>query len=389
MYNRILNLDLSHTETSFLWGPRQTGKSTLAHTLFPQAKRYDLLLADVYRALIARPELIREECLAAGLDGDSQIDPIVIDEVQKIPGLLDEVHWLIENKGLRFLLCGSSARKLKRSGSNLLGGRAVRYHLHPLICSEIPDFSLNRALNVGLLPRHYQNVQPQRLIQAYVGDYLREEIAAEALTRNIPAFNRFLQVAALSNGELINYNTIATECGVSAPTAKGYFQILEDTLIGHFVPAFRKRAKRRIVGAPRFYFFDIGVVAHLTSRGRVVPGSELFGRAFEHFIFMELTAHASYSGFFYPLSYWRTTSGFEVDFILGNGDVAVEVKSASQIQDRHLKGIRAFKEEFDVAHYLVVSQDASPRQTADGILILPWQDFLERLWNGAFIPSDG
>ena len=388
MYNRILNLDLSHTETCFLWGPRQTGKSTLAQTLFPQAKRYDLLLADVYRMLIARPELIREECLAAGLDGDSQVDPIVIDEVQKIPDLLDEVHWLIENKGLRFLLCGSSARKLKRGGSNLLGGRAVRYELHPLICSEIPDFSLDRALNAGLLPRHYQSAQPHRLIQAYVGDYLREEIAAEALTRNIPAFSRFLQVAALSNGELINYNTIATECGVSAPTAKGYFQILEDTLIGRFVPAFRKRAKRRIVGAPRFYFFDIGVVAHLTSRGHVVPGSELFGRAFEHFIFMELTAHASYSGFFYPLSYWRTTSGFEVDFILGNGEVAVEVKSASQVQDRHLKGIRAFKEEFDVGHYLVVSQDASPRQTADGILILPWQDFLERLWNGAFIPSD-
>ena len=191
----------------------------------------------------------------------------------------------------------------------------------------------------------------------------------------------------MSNGELINYNTIAAECGVSAPTAKGYFQILEDTLIGSQVPAFRRRAKRRVVGASRFYFFDTGVVAHLTGRGQVRPGSELFGRAFEHFIFMEVSAHSSYSGSFYPITYWRTTSGLEVDFILGNSDAAVEVKSASRIQDRHLKGIRAFKEEFDVARYLVVSRDASPRMTSDGILILPWQDFLERLWNGAIVQT--
>ena len=372
-------------QTCFLWGPRQTGKSTLIRSLFPRARRYDLLLANVYRALIDRPELIREECLAAGLDGESQVDPIVIDEVQRIPDLLNEVHWLAENKGLRFLLCGSSARKLKRGGGNLLGGRAVRYQLHPLVSAEIPDFSLDKALNAGLLPRHYLNARPRRLIQAYVGDYLREEIAAEALTRNIPAFSRFLEVAALSNGELINYNTIAAECGVSAPTAKGYFQILEDTLIGSFVPAFRRRAKRRVVGAPRFYFFDIGIVARLAGRGQVLPGSELFGRAFEHFIFMEVSAYSSYSGTFFPVSYWRTTSGQEVGFIFE--DVALEVKSASRVQDRHLKGIRAFKEEFKMAQYTVVSRETVPRQTADGILILPWRDFLDRLWSGAIVPA--
>lgn len=384
MYNRILNLDLTGEQTCFLWGPRQTGKSTLIRSLFPRAKRYDLLLADVYRRLIDRPELIREECLAAGLDGDSQVDPIVIDEVQRIPDLLNEVHWLAENRALRFLLCGSSARKLKRGGGNLLGGRAVRYQLHPFVAAEIPEFSLERALNAGLLPRHYLNVRPRRLIQAYVGDYLREEIAAEALTRNIPAFSRFLEVAALSNGELINFNTIASECGVSAPTAKGYFQILEDTLIGSFVPAFRRRAKRRVVGAPRFYFFDIGVVAQLTGRGNVQAGSELFGRAFEHFIFMEVSAYASYSGTFFPVSFWRTTSGHEVDFIFE--DVALEVKSTSRIQDRHLKGIRAFKEEFKLAQYIVVSRAVAPRRTSDGILILPWRDFLDRLWSGAIVP---
>ncbi len=386
MYNRILNLDLTGKHTCFLWGPRQTGKSTLIRTMFPRARRYDLLLADVYRALIDRPELIREECLAAGLDGDSQADPIVIDEVQRIPELLNEVHWLVEDRGLRFLLCGSSARKLKRGGGNLLGGRAVRYQLHPLVSAEIPDFSLEKALNAGMLPRHYLSTRPRRLIQAYVGDYLREEIAAEALTRNIPAFSRFLEVAALSNGELINYNTIASECGVSAPTAKGYFQILEDTLIGSFVPAFRKRAKRRVIGAPRFYFFDIGVVAHLTGRGRVQPGSELFGRAFEHYIYMEVSAYASYSGVFFPISFWRTTTGHEVDLIFG--DVALEVKSTPRIQDRHLKGIRAFKEEFKMAQYIVVSREAAPRQTADGILILPWRDFIDRLWSGAIVPPE-
>lgn len=384
MYNRILNLDLTREQTCFLWGPRQTGKSTLIRSLFPRARRYDLLLADVYRRLIDRPELIREECLAAGLDGDSQDDPIVIDEVQRIPDLLNEVHWLAENRGLRFLLCGSSARKLKRGGGNLLGGRAVRYQLHPLVTAEILEFSLDKALNAGLLPRHYQSARPHRLIQAYVGDYLREEIAAEALTRNIPAFSRFLEVAALSNGELINYNTIAVECGVSAPTAKGYFQILEDTLIGNMVPAFRRRAKRRVVGAPRFYFFDIGVVAQLTGRGHVQAGSELFGRAFEHFIFMEVSAYASYSGTFFPVSFWRTTSGHEVDFIFE--DVALEVKSTSRIQDRHLKGIRAFKEEFKLAQYIVVSRAVAPRRTSDGILILPWRDFLDRLWSGAIVP---
>ncbi len=384
MYNRILNLDFTEQQTCFLWGPRQTGKSTLIRTLYPRARRYDLLLADVYRRLIDRPELIREECLAAGLDGDSQADPIVIDEVQRIPELLNEVHWLVENRGLRFLLCGSSARKLKRGGGNLLGGRAVRYQLHPLVYHEIPDFSLEKALNAGLLPRHYPSARPRRLIQAYVGDYLREEVAAEALTRNIPAFSRFLEVAALSNGELINYNTIASECGVSAPTAKGYLQILEDTLIGSFVPAFRRRVKRRVVVAPRFYFFDIGVVAHLTGRGHVQPGSELFGRAFEHFIFMEVSAYSSYSGTFFPVSYWRTSSGHEVDFIFE--DVALEVKSTPRIQDRHLKGIRAYKEEFNLARHIVVSREPAPRRTADGILILPWRDFLDRLWSGAVVP---
>ncbi|MBW1795268.1 MAG: ATP-binding protein [Deltaproteobacteria bacterium] len=382
MYKRIQQLNLSSQETCFIWGPRQTGKSTLLKMLFPQAIRYDLLLSTEYQRLLREPSLIREQCLAQGLDANSQRDPIIIDEIQKIPTLLDEVHWLMENKGLRFILCGSSARKLRRGHANLLGGRAIRYELYPLIFPEIPAFSLIKALNSGLIPRHYDSARSSRLIQSYVGDYLKEEIAAEALTRNIPAFSRFLEVAALSNGEILNYSNIARECGISSPTVKEYFQILEDTLIGRQLPAFRKRKKRRLVTSPKFYFFDLSPVIHFSRRGKVVPGSELFGRAFEHYIWMEIVAHSSYSGLFYAMSYWRTSSGFEVDFILGDHEIAIEVKSTELAHTTHLKGLRRFKEEYSARRSILVSLDAKPRMTEDGIEILPWQIFLERLWGG-------
>jgi len=382
MYKRILDLSISGEETCFLWGPRQTGKSTLLKQRFPDSPRYDLLLSDVYRRLLANPALMREEI--AG-QGHSPRFPIIIDEVQKVPDLLDEVHWLIENRGCRFILCGSSARKLKRKHANLLGGRAIRIELHPLVFPEIPDFSLEHALTWGLLPRHYLHKNPAKLIQSYVSDYLKEEIADEALTRNVPAFNRFLEVAALCNGELVNFNNIASECGVSLPTVKNYFGILEDTLLGNFIPAFRKRVKRRIIGAPKFYFFDVGITGYLTHRGRVLAGSELFGKAFEHFICMEIRAHRAYSGLFYPVSYWRTASQFEVDFILGETDVAVEVKATASAGDRHLKGLRAFKEEHRAGNFILVSLDPAPRRTSDGIEILPWRVFLDRLWGGKLI----
>lgn len=383
MYKRKLNLALSSTETCFLWGPRQTGKTTLLKTLFPKANYYDLLLSDQYRRFIADPSILRQECEAKSLTGSNQKYPILIDEVQKIPELLDEIHWLIENRGLRFILCGSSPRKLKRSSANLLGGRSVKYELFPLVFPEINSFSLQTALNHGLLPRHYLSKSPRKLLEAYISDYLKEEISAEAITRNIPAFNRFLEISALSNGEMINYNNIANDCGISAPTIKGYFQILEDTLIGKFIPAFRKRVKRRLIHAPKFKLFDIGIVAQLTRRGEVQEGSELFGRAFEHFITMEIFAHSSYSEIDYPISYWRTASQLEVDLILGS-DIAVEIKSTDQATDKHLKGLRAFKEEHRSKCYLV-SRDPSARKTSDDILILPWKDFLNKLWNNDII----
>ena len=378
MYKRILKLGLSSRETCFLWGPRQTGKSTLLRNLFPDAPIYDLLLSNQYRRFVADPSILRQECNASGLNGATQKYPVIVDEVQKVPELLDEIHWLIENRGLRFILCGSSPRKLKRSHGNLLGGRGVRYEMFPLVYPEVPDFSLKKALNNGLIPRHYLSKSPKKLLQAYVGDYLKEEILAEAVTRNIPAFSRFLEVAAISNGEIVNFNNIASDCGVSAPTVKGYFQILVDTLIGQFIPAFRKKVKRRLIMAPRFIFFDTGILAQLTRRGEVQEGSELFGRAFEHFLTMEVFAHSSYSDMNYPVSYWRTASGFEVDLIL-NSRVAVEIKSTDRVTNKHLKGLRAFKEEHDCT-CILVSRDERPRQTFDEILILPWRVFLDRLW---------
>jgi predicted AAA+ superfamily ATPase len=380
MYKRVQHLADRGRETCFLWGARQTGKSTLLQKLFPESPRYDLLLSNEFERLNRRPSVMREELLEKP-PGEV---PVIIDEVQKIPALLDEVQWLIVNHGMQFILCGSSARKLRRGGANLLGGRALRFELYPLVYKEIPDFDLIRALNHGLLPRHYISNNPKRLLQSYVGEYLKEEIAAEALTRNIPAFARFLEASSFSNGRTVNYKNVATECGVSPMTAKEYFQILADTLIGRWVPSYQKKPKRRVIQAPRFFFVDVGITSYLLKRGTIEYKSESFGHAFEHFIFQEIVAHSHYSGLDYPISYWRTASQLEVDFVLGQNEVAVEVKSTENVSKRHLRGLRAFCEEYRTKHALVVSLDPKPR-LVDGIHILPWKEFLERLWDGKII----
>ena len=307
---------------------------------------------------------------------------MIVDEVQKIPELLDEIHWLIENTRIRFIMCGSSARKLKRGHANLLGGRAVRYEMHPLVSEEIPDLDLETALNDGLLPPFYAASNVRRRLSAYVGDYLKEEIQAEALSRSVSQFSRFLETVALTNGEIVQYANVARDCGVSAPTVRAYYQILEDTLLGRFVPAFVKRPKRRVVTAPRFYLFEVGVVGALAHRGRVRMGSELFGRAFEHFVFMELVAHASYSGLGHPVSYWRTASQLEVDFVLGDHEVAIEVKGSSRAEPRHLRGLRAIGEEYRLRRRILVSCDPRRRIAEGGIEVIPWREFLKELWAG-------
>jgi predicted AAA+ superfamily ATPase len=385
MYKRIYTLPYSSSETCFLWGARQCGKSTLIKNLFPGAIYYDLLSSGTYLRLLSNPSLLREELESRAVTGKSQDLPVIIDEVQKIPILLDEVHWLIVNRGIRFILCGSSARKLKRGHANLLGGRAVRCELFPLAWPEIPLFDLNRALSAGLLPRHYDSDYPSELLRGYVGDYLKEEIAAEALARNISSFSRFLEIAAISSGEIMRYNNVASDCGVSSPTARQYFEILMDTNLGKLVEPFRKRGKRRQIEAPKFYLFDTGITGFLCGRGTVSPGTESFGRAFEQFIFMQLTAFTEYSGRHFPVTYWRTSSGFEVDFILGDAEVILEVKSSQETKPRHLKGLRAFCEEHKVNRKIVVSLDPEARRTEDGIDILPWKIFMEKLWGGEIL----
>jgi len=379
MYSRKQQFLNAGAESIFFWGARQTGKSTLLKTLFPEALWFDLLISREYERLSKKPDILRETVLA-----NLHVSPVIIDEIQRIPVLLNEVHWLISNYGVRFILCGSSPRKILRSDANLLGGRALRYELYPLISPEIPDFDLLRALNNGLLPRHYDAVNPNKLISAYTGSYLRDEIVSEARIRNVGTFARFLEIAAITNGEMVNYSNIATDCGVSATTVKEYFQILEDTLIGRYLPSFSKRPKRRVISAPKFYLFDVGIANYLLRRGKIEQGSELFGKAFEHFIFQEIYAHSRYSEKEYPLSYWRTASQLEIDFVLGDHEVAIEVKSTEQANHRHLKGLKAFAEEYETKKLILVSNDPLPR-LVDKILILPWQVFLERLWNDEII----
>lgn len=379
MFDRALVLPRAGKETFFLWGPRQTGKSTLLRSAYPDALWIDLLKSEEYRRYLERPELLREE-----IDARKDVRQVVIDEVQKVPALLDEVHWLVENRRVAFALCGSSARKVKRGAANLLGGRAVRYELRGLTARELGDaFDLDRLLNHGTLPRMYDADRPERLLRAYVGDYLKEEIAAEGIVRNLPAFSEFLNIAALSDGDIVNFANIARDCGVSAPTIKGYFQVLEDTLIGRWLPAFSARPKRRVIGAPKFYFFDVGVVNDLARRGRLEPGGELYGKAFESWVFHELSAANAYGEDDRRLCYWRLASGLEVDFVADDLSFAIEAKATKKVTVDHLRGLRELvKDHSRVRRRIVVSLEPRRRKTEDGIDVLDVASFVAELAAG-------
>lgn len=380
MLERILKLDEAKDESLFLWGSRQTGKSTLLKMLFPGAHVYDLLKSDVRMALQLRPSQLREEC---ELLDDGEL--IIIDEVQKVPALLDEVHWLIENKHQRFILSGSSARKLRRSGANLLGGRALRQTLFPLVSDEIPDFDLNRALNHGMLPRHYLMENPNMRVQAYIGDYLQQEIIEEAIVRRLDAFTRFLQVAALSNSEIVNYTNIAQDCGVSSKTVKEYFSILEETLLGFFLPSYTKVVKRRVIQSPKFYYFDVAIPNHLLRRIPLQPGTDVYGHALEHLVIQELRAFMSYRQPLKSLTYWHTLDNkYEVDAVLGDAEVAIEVKSSKNVGSHDTKGLKAFSEEYPEAKLYLLSLEERPRKL-NGVEVWPVGQFFKRLWSGKII----
>ncbi len=381
MFSRFLSLPRPGTETFFLWGPRQTGKSTLLRQAYPDGRWIDLLKSDVFIRYATRPELLRLEIEEEPPRPGQQV---VIDEVQKVPALLDEIHWLIENRDVHFALCGSSARSVRRGAANLLGGRALRYELRGLTAGELGnDFDLDRMLNRGYLPRIHGSDRHRRLIQAYVSDYLKQEILAEGLVRNLPVFSGFLEAAALSDGSFVNFSNIARECGVSTPTAKSYFGILEDTLIGNWLPAYRKRIKRRVIGSPKFYFSDVAVVNRLAKRGVVESGSAAYGQAFENWVYHELASFVSYRSADLDLAHWRLPSGTEVDFVLGDMQVALEAKAAQRISANHLKGLRTIAEEHPgVGQRIVVCLEPRAWQTRDGISILPASTFARRLWQG-------
>ena len=373
-YARRIDLNrLLDKKSFFLLGPRSTGKTFMIREQLPKAKVYDLLDDDVFGRLARRPKLLAEEITERDF-------PVVIDEIQKLPALLDEVQRLIETRQVRFLLTGSSAKKLRHGGVNLLGGRAWEAHLFPLSFCEIPDFDLLKYLNRGGLPHVYLSGSPAEELRSYVNLYLREEIKAEALVRRVEQFARFLDVMALQNGEELHYQGLASDSGVPAKTIRSYVEILEDTLLGFSVPSYGATRKRKAISRAKFFLFDVGVVNALAHRGEILPRSELFGKCFEHLLFCELRSFLSYQRLDLPLQYWRSTSGFEVDCVIADS-LALEFKATDCVTERHLRGLRALREEGLIRDYAVVSLDASLR-TVDGITVYPWKQFLTKLWDG-------
>lgn len=359
----------------FLFGPRQTGKTTLIGQQLSGYPTYNLLDQVLFVRLSRNPALIRES-----LTEDTSI--VVIDEIQKMPHLLNEVQIMIQEQGIRFLLTGSSARSLRRKGVNLLGGRARSRALHPFVRIELGErFDLDRTLEHGLLPPIYFSDSPTEDLAAYSGDYLKEEVAAGAIVRNIGAFSRFLETAAHAHGEMINFSAMANDSQVPTSTVREYYEILKDTFIAHEVPALTESRKRKAISTSKYYLFDIGLARHLQGRRGLAPRTAEYGSAFESYIFQEIKAFCDYHRLDTP-RYWRSKSQFEVDFVFE--DLAVETKAKTNVSSRDLKGLRALREENLFTHYLLVSMEPAPR-VVDGISVLPWSDFLDRLWGGEWV----
>ena len=369
---RLLEINLPPEKSVFIWGPRKTGKTWWVSRAFHDAAIIDLLKTDTLADYLSRPALLRERY-------QNHRGRIVIDEIQKAPTLLDEVHWLIENRGLSFILTGSSARKLRRGHANLLGGRAWRRIMTPLAFPEISGFELEKIMISGLLPPHFLSPEPVEDLRAYIADYLKEEIVAEALTQNIPAFREFLHVAALTSSELLNYVNVANETGVSHKVVRTYFDILEDTYLGFRVQPWKKSKTRRMISTEKFYLFDVGVTNYLARR-KPQAGSREFGKAFEQYILMELKAYQAYRNPDMPITFWRTSTGREVDFILGDRNLAVEIKGSSRVHEGDTRALQALLEDGPVGNACIVSLEKEPRVLTKNIEALPWRIFLEKLW---------
>lgn len=376
MYKRSLNIEaLSKRKSLFLFGPRSTGKTTLLREKFGEDAIINLLKSNVFLSLSENPSMLasiaREILKTHGT--------VIVDEIQKLPALLDEIHNLIESEGMRFIMTGSSGRKLRRGGVNLLAGRAWECRLFPLTSHEIDDFQLDRYLLYGGLPQVYGSEWPEEELDAYITTYLKEEVKEEGLVQNLVSFSRFLKVAGLSNGGQINYANISGDTGIPASSVRAWFELLSDTFLAFLLEPLRESRKRKAVATAKFYFFDVGVANFLRGIDTLNRNSEDYGKAFEHFIALELRSYISYGRLKKELTYWRTTGGQEVDFIIGT-ESAIEVKSTAKISDKHLKGLRYLMEERIVSHFFMVSFDEVERLTEDGIEVLHWKTFLRRLW---------
>jgi predicted AAA+ superfamily ATPase len=376
---RYLNITLPEGQSCFLWGARKTGKSTYLQERFPDSININLLKADIYQKYFKNPERLREELLAR-----DNVQVVILDEVQKVPLLLDEVHYLIEStKKIQFILCGSSLRKLKATGANLLGGRAWRYLFQPLCYPELKTLNWNRIFNNGLIPSHYlSNDRTDKSLSAYIYDYILPEVQYEANLRDRDRFAKFLDVIAISNGEMIIYNNISRECGIDAKTVRTYFEVMEDMYLGYHLYPFRKRVKRQIITeTPKFYLFDIGIANHLLRYKFNGMVGTVAGKMFEHYVFLELMAYKNLNEKQDGLSYWRTKEGYEVDFILQ--DQAFEVKMTNNITSQHIKGLLQFKQEHNFKLHLICLETVKRIiKTNDAeIIIWPIEEFLIELWS--------
>lgn len=387
MYHRVLELDLpaNQPQSAFIWGTRKAGKSTFLKDCYPDSLFFDMLDSNLRFDLMRQPSRLREILDAAPLEKLRL--PIILDEVQKVPNLFDEVHYLIENRRLSFIMCGSSARKLRKGQANLLGGRAWRFEMFPLVSAEVPGLDLLRALTHGLIPSHYDSTRPDRSLHAFTNDYLKEEIAAEALTRNLSAFARFLDVVGIMNGEIVNYSATASDVGVDPKTVRSYFEILQDTMIGRFLPplAAKPGSRKHLVATPKFHLFDPGVARVLRKVNITALQGPEAGRLFETFIAHELHAYIGYREKTKEIHYYRTKSGAEVDFVLNRRETAIKVTISRNVRRADLKGLNSFLVEEPEARAIVVCLEKQRRAvTAYGrrIEIFPWAEFCRALWSG-------
>lgn len=384
MLKRQLNLDiLPKGKSLFLWGARKTGKSTFLKEAYPKSLYIDLLDHSTFLKY-SRSSSILEETINALNDFSY---PIIIDEVQKVPEILDQVHYLIEkHKGLSFILCGSSMRKLRHTGTNLLGGRAWRQIFLPLCYPELPKFDLLKIFKNGILPQHHLSTTPIRDLEGYITDYIIPEVQWEGQIRNLGAFARFLESIAYSNGEIISFSNIARECNVNVKTVQGYTDLLCDMFLGYIIRPFTGKTSRQLISlSPKFYFFDPAIGHYILEKEiNTLKGSDA-GHALENYIFLELVAYRELNKKRYDISYWRTKSGLEVDFVIGKAEAAIEVKISSLVHNKELRSLKSFCKDYGPKHSIIVSLEQTKRliKTEYGnIMIYPVEQFLRDLWEG-------